>query len=263
MPISTIDQYIAAAKQSINIVKTGARTTVAAAWFTTFDLTGAPGAGVLAGTSTTAGVVPSDATAGTLPINTFGVGNVGYVANVDFGSSVACRLKLFDMLWKAGAYAFNANQALTAQPSYAARVPDLNYSDCQLWFEAVTAFTGNPTVTITYTNQDGVTGRTATLSPGLAPTVGRLIPVPLQAGDTGVQKVDNVVATAATAGTFNLLVLRPVWTGRARLANDGDTHGPLQTGMAQVYDSSALILAVNADSTALGVPELELVVANG
>lgn len=265
MAISTLDGWIAAAKQYISMAKTASRTTVAAAWFSVFDLAGNPGAGTLAGTSTTAGVVPTDATAGTPLINAFGGAATGYLSQVDFGNTVPCRMKLFDMLFKAGAYAFNANTTLSAQPSYSSRVPGgTDYTDTQIWIECVTAFTGNMTVAVTYTNQSGTTGRTTgTVATGVAPTVGRMIQLPLQAGDTGVQKIESVVATVATVGTFNVLVLRPLWSGRVKVANDGDVHGLDKTAMPVVYADSALVLAVNADSTSTGVPELEFVIANG
>lgn len=120
MAITTFDGFIAATKQYVSVAKTASRTSIAAAWFSVFDLAGNPGAGTLAGTSTTAGVVPTAATAGTPAINAFGGGATGYLAQVDFGSSVASRLKLFDMVFKAGAYTFNANVTLSAQPSYSA-----------------------------------------------------------------------------------------------------------------------------------------------
>lgn len=263
MAIASFDQAIAAAKQYLSVAKTAVRPSIAASWFSVFDLAGNPGAGVLAGTSTAAGVVPTDATAGYPTIDAFGASALGYLWQLEYGCSVACRLKLFDMVFKAGAYAFNAAQALTGQPSYASRMPGGSYSDTQIWIEAVTAFTGNLTVTITYTNQSGVTGRTATLATGTALTVGRLMQVPLQAGDTGVQAITNVAGTVATAGTFNVLVLRPLWSGRCRTANDGDVHDFTKTGMPQVFADSALFLAVAADSTSTGIPEIELVIANG
>ena len=263
MAIASFDQAIAAAKQYLSVAKTAVRPSIAASWFSVFDLAGNPGAGVLAGTSTAAGVVPTDATAGCPTIDAFGASALGYLWQLEYGCSVACRLKLFDMVFKAGAYAFNAAQALTGQPSYASRMPDNNYNNTQIWIEAVTAFTGNLTVTITYTNQSGVTGRTATRATGTALTVGRLMQVPLQAGDTGVQAITNVAGTVATAGTFNVLVLRPLWSGRCRTANDGDVHDFTKTGMPQVFADSALFLAVAADSTSTGIPEIELVVANG
>lgn len=263
MAIASFDQAIAAAKQYLSVAKTAVRPSIAASWFSVFDLAGNPGAGVLAGTSKTAGVVPTAATAGCPTIDAFGASALGYLWQLEYGCSVACRLKLFDMVFKAGAYAFNAAQALTGQPSYASRMPGGSYSDTQIWIEAVTAFTGNLTVTITYTNQSGVTGRTATLATGTALTVGRLMQVPLQAGDTGVQAITNVAGTVATAGTFNVLVLRPLWSGRCRTANDGDVHDFTKTGMPQVFADSALFLAVAADSTSTGIPEIELVIANG
>lgn len=263
MAIASLDQWVAAAKQGINWVKTATRTTVATAWFSLFDVAGNPGAGVLAGTSTAAGVVPTDATVGCPMIN-FSTGT-GYLSQVDFGSSVACRLKLFDMLFKAGAYAFNAAQALTGQPSYSSRMPGgTDYTNTQIWVEAVTAFTGNPTITVQYTNQAGATGRsTGAIALGLAPTVGRMIQLPLQAGDTGVQNISNVTCTVATVGTFNVLVLRPLWSGRVKVANDGDIHGLDKTAMPVVYPDSALVFAVNADSTSSGIPDIEFVIANG
>ena len=264
MALTSFDPgFVGAAKQYASLVKTTSRVAIAASWFTTFDLAGNPGAGTLAGTSTAAGVVPTDATAGCPMIDAFGASATGYLMQVDFGSSVACRMKLFDMVFKAGAYAFNANQALAAQPSYAARMPGGSYGDTMIYIEAVTAFTGNPTFTITYTNQAGTAGRTATLAAGLAPTVGRMMIIPLQAGDTGVQKIDNVTCTVATVGTFNVLVLRPLWSGRCKIANDGDVHDLSETAQAVLFADSALILAVAPDSTATGVPELEFVIANG
>jgi hypothetical protein len=263
MAITTFDQFIAAGKQYLSFAKTGGRTTIAGAWFSLFEVSGNPGAGVLAGTSTTAGVVPTDATAG-CPVINFSTGT-GYLAQVDFGCSVACRVKIFDMLFKAGAYAFNAAQSLSAQPSYSSRVPSgTDFTDTQIWLECVTAFTGSLTIAVTYTNQAGTTGRTTgSVALGTAPTLGRMFQLPLQSGDTGVRVIESVTATVSTVGTFNILVLRPLWSGRCKVANDGDVHDLAKTAMPIVYQDSALIMAIAADAASAGVPELEFVIANG
>lgn len=274
MAITTFDGLIAAAKQGVSIAKTASRTAVATGWFSVFDLAGNPGSGTLAGTSTAAGVVPTDATAGCPTIDAFGGGATGYIAHVDFGSSVACRIKLFDMVFKAGAYGFAAGTTtLSAQPSYSSRMPGGSYGDTQIWIEVSTAFTtgNNWNVTVTYTNQSGTAARTtvafgtALAAAGL--TLGRMYQLPLQAGDTGVQKIESVIVTngttAMTAGAFNVLVLRPLWSGRCKIANDGDVHDLTKTGMAEVFADSALIVTVAADSTATGIPELEITIANG
>ncbi len=267
MAITTRDGLIAAAAntQEVGWLKTAARTTIAASWFTLFDVAGTPGAGVLAGTSTTAGVVPTDATVGCPTIDAFTGANTGYINTVDFGCSVAARLRVYDLLFKAGAYAFNAAQALSSQPSYSSRIPGgTDYKGLQIWIECVTVFTGNLSIAVTYTNENGTTGRTTgTVATGVAPTLGRMIQLPLQAGDNGVQKIESVTATVATVGTFNVLVMRRLWSGRCRIANDGDAHGPDKTGLTKVFTDSALYPIINTDSTSSGVPELQIGVVNG
>lgn len=264
MAITSFDPgLIAAAKQGVPISKTASRTAVAANWFSVYDLAGNPGAGTLAGTSTTTGVVPTDATAGHPTINAFGGGNTGYLAQVDFGSSVACRIMLFDLLWKGGAYTFNANTSGNTPASYASRIPGGVYGDEEIWLEQVTAGTGVQNVNVTYIRGDGTTGRSTGTVATAANIVGRMWKLPLQAGDNGVQGITGVVGSVATAGTFNILVVRPLWQGRVRANNDGDVHGPDRTLLPIVFDNSALTLGIAPDSTATGVPDVNLIIANG
>jgi hypothetical protein len=139
-----------------------------------------------------------------------------------------------------------------------------DFTNTEIWIEAVTAFTGNQSIAITYTNQAGTTGRTTgTIATGVAPIVGRMLQLPLAAGDTGVQKIESVVSTVSTAGTFNVLVLRRLWAGRVIVANWGDTHDFLKTGMPIVFADSALMPIVQPDSTATGLFELVAEVING
>lgn len=265
MAITTLDGYIAAASQRVQILKTASVTAVALMNTQVLQAAGNPGAGTLAGTNTASGVVPDDTVAGFPVLNAFGGGNTGYISNIAFGSTVASRITLFDCLFKAGAYAFNTNTALTAQPSYAGRViGGTDFTNTELWIEAVTAFTGNQTITVTYTNQAGVTGRTTgAIATGVAPIVGRMLQLPLQAGDTGIQKIESVVSTVATVGTFNVLVLRRLWSGRVVAANFGDVHDFLKTGMPQIFENSALMAIVQPDSTATGIFELVAEIVNG
>ncbi|MDD5762178.1 MAG: hypothetical protein PHP88_06665 [bacterium] len=264
MSIQTLDQYIASVKQRIQWIKTTSRTSVAAMPESVFDVAGNPGAGTLNVGNTANGLVPTDATAGYPVINAFGGSAVGYLSKVEFGNTVASWFDLFDRLFVAGAYAFNANTTLSAQPSFSGRVPGgTDYKGLQLWVEAVTPFTGNLSIAVTYTNQDGTTGKTTgTVATGIAPILGRCIQLPLAAGDSGISKIESVVATVATAGTFNLMVLRPLWSGRIMLANGGDVHDLLRTGMVQLFADSALYPLITADSTATGIPEMAIEVAN-
>jgi hypothetical protein len=71
-----------------------------------------------------------------------------------------------------------------------------------------------------------------------------------------VQKIESVTGTVASAGTFNIVVARPLWRGRVHAINFGDSHGPDRTLMPIVYGDSALCVMLNADSTSSGRPEL-------
>jgi hypothetical protein len=265
MAITTLDGLIAAAKQRVQIVKTASRTSVGGAWFSVFDQAGNPGAGTLAGTSTTTGVVPtSSATNGVPRLNAFGGGATGYVTGVEFASSVTCRVMLFDLLWKAGPYAFNANTSANTPASYASRVPGgTDFTNTEIWLEQVTAGTLVQNVNVTYINQSGTAGRSTGTVATAVNIVGRMWQLPLQAGDSGVQGVTGVVGSVASAGTFNILVLRPLWVGRVIVANFGDIHDYLRVGMPAITAEAALGIAVLADSTATGLPEMMVTIANG
>lgn len=266
MAITTLDGLIGAASQRVSYLKTATRTTIAALPYSVFDLAGNPSAGTLAVGNTTTGIVPTDAITGYPAINAFAGGATGYLAGVQFGSSVACRINLFDCLFSAGAFAFNAAAvALSTQPSYSGRVPGgTDFTNTEIWIETVTAFTGNPSFAITYTNQDGVAGRTTgTAASGAALAVGRMYLMPLQSGDTGIQKIGTITCTVATAGTFNVHVMRRLWNGRVRINNDGDAHDFTKTGMPQVFADSALRTVIYTDSTSSGVPEIQFEISNG
>lgn len=265
MAITTLDGYIAAPKQRIGYQKTATATTIAAQPYTVFDLAGSPGAGTLGGTSTTTGVVPTDATAGCPTIN-FSTGT-GYLTGVQFKNSVASTIVVYDLLWKAGAYSFNASTTGQTPTSFLSRIPGGTAADTagctEIWVETVTAFTGNQTFNVTYNDEGGASSSTGAVGIGAAPTIRRMWQLPLAAGDKGCSGVTGVVGATGSAGTANILVLRPLWTGRVAVANDGGTHGLDITGAPVLYSDSALFVMVYADSTSSGVPYLNFEVANG
>lgn len=128
----------------------------------------------------------------------------------------------------------------------------------------LTASTGIQSVNVTYINQNGTTGRTTgVISQGTAGIVGRMTPLPLQAGDSGIQGVTGVAGSVATAGTFNILVMRPLAEARIRVANDAVIQDLLMTGAPIVYADSALRHIVIADSTATQLPDLQIDIRNG
>jgi hypothetical protein len=261
MAINSRDDYIAAAKYHLIWQKTGSRTVVAGIPFSVFDQAGNPGAGTLAVGNTANGIVPTDAISGypTLPAATV----IPYLSTVVFRSSVAGWIDLYDCLFSAGAYAFNADVTLASQPSYAGRVPGGLYSGLELWIEAVTSFTGNLSAQVNYLDQDGIAGDTGVYATGAALIVGRMAMLPFATGDTGIQQITRVRGSVASAGTFNVHVMHWLWGGRVNGSNQGDEDSLLKTGMPRIYDTSALRAVITADSTATGLPSIRAIIADG
>jgi hypothetical protein len=122
MAITTLDQLIAAVKRRVVLQKTASRTAVARNPFSVFDLAGNPGAGTLAVGNTANGIVPTDAVAG-YPLLPTPAADL-HLHRIQASSSVASWLDLYETLFSAGAYAYNANVTLASQPSYASRLPN-------------------------------------------------------------------------------------------------------------------------------------------
>ena len=271
-------EYLAASKQRIPMIKTATRTSVALIPFSVFDIAGLPGAGTLAGANSANGVVPTDATAGCPTINAFNGSNTGYLTKVEYFSSVICRIAIYDMLWKGGTYAFTAGTTnLSSQPAISARCPDYPGSGVvfgngvEIWVEVSTAFlTGTAwQIQVTYTNSAGTTGRTSIVSAAQAAaalTLGKMFNLALQAGDSGVQKIESVIVTnggtAMTAGAVNVLLLRKIWENRITVANSGGIDDIFKTGAPIVYTDSALITVITADSTSTGLPNVIAEITN-
>ena len=76
------------------------------------------------------------------------------------------------------------------------------YFGAKIELQVYTATAGNCDVTVTYTNQDGTTGRTGTVTIPGGSIVGESFAVVLQAGDYGVTDVTNVTTVGGTAGDF-------------------------------------------------------------
>lgn len=269
MTVSTFDGFIGATKQfvffntfTVRPGWSGLSAPIEASWASTHDylyVPGGVGTGNLGVGNTANGLVPTDATNG-FPKITFssGTGYLGMVRTVS--NNNRNMFVLYDRLFHAGAYSFNANVTLSAQPSYSGRIPGGDYSGTQIWIEAVTAFTGILNVAVTYTDQGGNAGHTTgtIAAPATGIPAGLLFPLPLAAGDSGVQKIESVVATVAAAGTFNVVVQRPIWgpSGGADATSpasaQGSAYGLEAAGMPQIFPDSCLAVRVRSGSGSPG-----------
>jgi len=262
MAITSVDDFLAATRQLICFHKISA---VAAATYypaTVFNAPGVPQANSLDIGNTASGFVPTSGQAGYPPISDTGGQNY-YIAGLTAASTVAEWIFLFDRLFAAGAFPYNANATLSNQPSFASRLPGGSYvgNGLEIWIETTAAFTGNPTFTIGYLNQSGSSSQ-VTLAPNYAPVLGQCVRVPFAVGDTGVQRINSVQCSGASAGAFNINILRRLTSIRVNIANSGYSLGLFETGLVEIFQSSALYILVQSDTSSTGNPTLGVVVVS-
>lgn len=266
MTITTLEGIKSSQRWRIPL-RRAAGTTIASVFNSTITRGGDPAAGTLAGASTAAGILQVDSTGGYPTIPSFLGGAKGYLTGVDFISGTQLRFTLFDCLVKFGAYTFNANTAVT-MPSITSRIPlnpagSPDYTGLELWAEGVTTGTLNQSVTVTYNDEGGVSGSTGAVSAGTTIAANRRWQLPLAAGDTGVSAVTNVQGTVASAGTFNVLLMRPLFQARYVLQDVIQKWSLLEVGMPEIFDTSALDLSIFCDSTSSQQQDAYLEICSG
>lgn len=119
------------------------------------------------------------------------------------------------------------------------------------------------TITISYTNQAGAPGRTSTATQ-FGQTNYResnsFIPIPLQAGDTGVRSIESVtvLATTGTAGNFGVCLYKPLamvsfesTTGQAPL--DSVSSGGIIGSLCEIDPNACLTFLGNGTTNSTNI----------
>lgn len=221
MAITTLDGVFAGLRPPVRFSKAVTATLVAGRPASLWPLGGTPGAGSQNGTlngavldsSTT---IPNGAIAHYDPSS----GN-SYFAYLDAIATQAGQLLVLDRLWSNGGYTITSTAAQNSTtPTWPSRCPTSGTDDTPattglgvMLAVEVSAATGagTPTITISYTNQAGTAGRTATniQATVASSAIGATYFIGLQAGDTGVRSVQSLTLSATwTSGTINLVAYR-------------------------------------------------------
>lgn len=265
MAIQSANDWFAAAKQRVNITKSFP-TSTGYQGVSSWTGSGQPGAGTGSAGNTSSGVLFTAATSGAPAINSFGGGATGYLSSAVFRATAAGCLSILDRIWGAGAVsaASLATTTLSSQPSISGRVPGgTAYQEVEAFLEVVTAIPAAAvTVTLTYTNEAGVTGHTSSAESPTGLAAGRIIKFSLQAGDLGIQTVESIVVggVAAASGDFNVILAR-------RLADMDIRGGGCEVQGwdllgSEVYDTSCLWLIAYPDSTTIGITSVSMTIVN-
>jgi hypothetical protein len=257
LTITDRDALIAALAAGVNVPfsKASLSATVGRT-YSAFRIAGNPVGG---STPSSTGAALDRTTAGALAIPT--ASNVTYLTNLNIVGQQLNAVMLYDRLVETAAL---SGTTTTAQTVNSASLPTRNTTGdgAELWLEVYTALGGSPSATVTasYTNQAGTSGRTATLVGGIlaslaANTTQRMT---LAAGDTGVRSVQSVTSTTSTgtAGSFGVTIRQPItmamMTGQASSAN-GITRGPWDLGLPVIPDAACLELVLIPSAAATGL----------
>ena len=125
---------------------------------------------------------------------------------------------------------------------------------------------GTPTITVSYTNQAGTSGRTGTNidATSASSTAGSFFRIGLQAGDTGVRSVQSVTLSATwTSGTMNLVAYRVLAVVEVTTANVGNAIDAVTGGLPQMHNGSVPFLIGMANSATSGIVTGTMTVTQG
>jgi len=111
-----------------------------------------------------------------------------------------------------------------------------------------------PTITVTYTNQNGDSGRSAALvvPTNAAVDSAYLLTPSLQAGDTGIQSVSNITKSAGTAGTisvYGFLILAAGWGASSSETIIDPSEGSLPLWLCEAADKIGYVQLGNSITT--------------
>lgn len=233
-------------------LKVGTASEAAGVWYSHHKDSGfpgawAPGAPGLAGRATD-GTTATDN--GCLIVKTPAVGN-NYLKQFIASNTVVQSNWLFDILWVNSGIVVTTT---TAQTINSVALPARDYlgttngEGCWVGLLVTTATTNAAAITnctLSYTNQAGTAGRTATMAsfPATA-VIGTVVWFQLQAGDYGVRSIQTItLGTSMVAGAVSLIIGVPVANTGAALANTSSIGTVLnkdETGV-RLYNGVCLI----------------------
>ena len=250
MAITTLDGAIAGFQAPQPFIKTGITTAAVGAMrgYTLWYAAGNPGAS----TATSVGingeaVTPALGSVGGRILRTNpGSGNA-HLGRLAVTASTAGTLWLIDRLWQNSGLSVTSTTAQAITPATlpsrdgAGGTNGANVLAAVEW--SATGGAGTPTVTLTYTDQDGNTGATGTLTGVTTPPIGTFEMFTLAAGDTGVRAPTSFIQNATrTSGTMHLVLFRVLAQLEVTSANIGNAIDALTSGLPRIYNDSVLQL---------------------
>lgn len=242
-------------------MKSGTAADATGYWYCTSKDAGFPGAWS-PGTPGINGRVTDGTTSadfGCLPIRNPAIG-ANFLTELTMGASVNHSHLFFDALW------VNSGIVVTTTTAQAITTPTLpardvngttNGEGCMIGMLTTTANTNAAVIsntTVSYTNSDGTSGRTATLSAiagsqiPATPVIGTLVWFNLQAGDRGVRSIQSITLnTSLGAGAVSLFIARDLANIGTSLVNVQFTRRLSDPGV-RLYNGTCMLHCILASA---------------
>lgn len=265
-----MDGLIASMLPSEDFYKAAVTAEAAGVAHSSFYLAGRPGAATapspgLAGAALTsyAGQIPFPAAVG---------GENVYLARFEGAQAANVGgLMLADRLWHNSGFTVTTTTAQTVNSAaWPARDIDgsTNGKGVMVAVEVSTATTNGSAITnmtMSYTNEAGTSGRTATIASFPATAVaGTFVPFLLAAGDGGVRSIQSLtLGTSLLTGTVHLVAYRQIATLPTPLANASNSQDGISLGLPRMYDNSVPFIVYNVMGTAVGIVDAQITYAQG
>lgn len=243
-------------------MKSGTAADTVGYWYCTSKDAGFPGAWA-PGTPGINGRITDGTTSGDfgcIPIKNPATGS-NYLTELTMGASVNHSHLFFDVLW------VNSGIAVTTTTAQSITTPTLpardvngatNGEGCMIAMLTTTANTNAAVIsnsTVSYTNSDGTSGRTATLTAiagsqiPATPVVGTIVWFNLQAGDRGVRSIESItLGTSLGAGAVSLMICRDLANIGTSLVNVQFTRKLSEPGV-RLYNGTCMLHCVLASAT--------------
>lgn len=257
MPFTGYDSIIAALANGNSedaFFQKNSLTTTTGRWYSHWLTAGLPSAGAAPGSA--AGIAPTAATAGAMKFTAPTGSHTKNGIRFGVGGPTAGMLMIYDRLVTTDSLSGTVTTSQTVNSAALTRHTDGLGVLCAIEVYSQLGATSR-TATITYTDQDGNTGNTGTITiPANALAGEFIIPMAMASGDKGVKSVQSVQldASTGTAGNFGITLYYPI----AMIAYDASkyTERDLVLQLAQLpvlVANTCLALATLATTTSTGL----------
>lgn len=239
MTITTVDGIIAGAKPPVYFHKALSGNLLAGRPHTPIYTAGIPGAAVANASGLSGAALTSYA--GQLSFTNPGSGNTHLTRLAATGTQNGT-LMLVDRLWHSGDVGFASGVKTINSVAWPARDADGTTAGkgVMVGLEISTATgAGTPVPVLTYTNNAGTSGQTASpaFAYGASSIQGSFYPFALAAGDVGVQSIQSLnFPSTMTSGVIHLVAYRVL--AMIDIGTNGGAAGPLELGLPRMFDNT-------------------------